>query len=604
MAFSMALPWNEGEEKMHNLLRVPPQDNPTSAMLTPQASFMLQNGPLLALGTLDSQSHPWTTLWGGSPGFSEPLGGGLVGTRTLVNSAQDPVVKALLGNTVEGELLQPIDGGKILAGLAIDLMTRKRVKFAGRMIAGTVREVHIEPQGDKPAGEPPTRQKEIQLVTKIDQSLGNCPKYLNQYRLHPASVDANLLSEGPSLTQEGRTLISKSDMFFLTTATEHDMDVNHRGGPQGFVRIISSSQFIYPEYSGNRLYQSLGNLQLNPNIGVTFPDYISGDVLFITGTATILVGLDAANLLPGSTLAVMITITDTRLVQRGLPFRGARHTPSPYNPRLQVLAAEGNIKSGISTLSKQRTARLVKKTSLTPTIARFTFAVADGIAYSGGQWVALDFKNDLDIGYEHMRDDDPSSLNDDFVRTFTISSIPKASEQQKEFDITIKNVGRVTGHLFRQNERAGYEVSVLGVGGEFEIVQEDKNVTPYIAGGVGITPLLGQVNTLDLSSSRFKLYWTLRTADISLVLDTLDQFPDLARSTAVFLTGDLVAGNVETDIEMMRSLGMEVNLRRLTKEDIDKMDVKTWYLCAGKMLTTEILAWLKGQKVVFEDFDY
>jgi hypothetical protein len=65
------MPWNEGEEKMHRLLRVPPQDNPTSAMLTPQASFMFQRAPLLALGTLDAQSRPWATLWGGEPGFSE-----------------------------------------------------------------------------------------------------------------------------------------------------------------------------------------------------------------------------------------------------------------------------------------------------------------------------------------------------------------------------------------------------------------------------------------------------------------------------------------------------------------------------------------------------
>ena len=82
MAFTMAMPWNEGEDRMHNLMRIPPLDNPTSAMLTPQASFMLQKGPLLAIGTLDPESQPWTTLWGGSAGFSEPLGGGFVGTRT------------------------------------------------------------------------------------------------------------------------------------------------------------------------------------------------------------------------------------------------------------------------------------------------------------------------------------------------------------------------------------------------------------------------------------------------------------------------------------------------------------------------------------------
>jgi hypothetical protein len=91
---------------MHQLLRVPPQDNPTSAMLTPQASFMLQRAPLLAFGTLDSQSRPWTTLWGGEPGFSEPLGGGFIGTRTLVDGKHDPVVQALVGDAEKGEMAE------------------------------------------------------------------------------------------------------------------------------------------------------------------------------------------------------------------------------------------------------------------------------------------------------------------------------------------------------------------------------------------------------------------------------------------------------------------------------------------------------------------
>jgi hypothetical protein len=223
MSFSVGMPWNEGEVKMHNLLRVPAQDNPTASMLTPQASFMLQKGPLLALGTLDSQSRPWVTLWGGSQGFSQPLGGGLIGTRTFVDGAHDPVVQALVGNAVDGEMMQPEGGGKMLAALAIDLMTRKRVKMAGRMVAGSLGEVDVKRQNHT---EDSIKQKQIQLVTKIDQSLGNCPKYLNQYKLEPALVEATLSSKGSVLTEEANKLIRKSDMFFIATNTEEDMDVS------------------------------------------------------------------------------------------------------------------------------------------------------------------------------------------------------------------------------------------------------------------------------------------------------------------------------------------------------------------------------------------
>jgi ferredoxin-NADP reductase/predicted pyridoxine 5'-phosphate oxidase superfamily flavin-nucleotide-binding protein len=604
MAFSMAMPWNAGEETMHQLLHVPPQDNPTSSMLTPQASFMLQKGSMLALGTLDADSRPWTTLWGGSPGFSEPLGGGFIGTRTLVDATHDPVVQALVGDAVDGEMMQPKDG-KMLAGLAIDLMTRKRVKIAGKMVAGTAKEVDVELDGENDKSDLPTKQTQIQLVTKIEQSLGNCPKYLNQYQLQPALVKAEQLAEGAALTAEAKALITHADMFFMTTSTSQDMDVNHRGGPPGFVRIISATEIAYPEYSGNRLYQSLGNLQLNPKIGITFPHYETGDVLYITGTTEILVGADANKLLRGSNLAVKIHINSNRYVSRGLPFRGVRYTPSPYNPRIRPLATEGNIKSSIPA-STPLTVRLSKKTLLTPSIARFTFTVEEGISYLPGQWVALNFKEELDIGYEHMRDEDPLSLNDDFVRTFTISSTPDPNPRKhnKEFEITVRNVGPVTNFLFRQNERAGFEVPVLGVGGDFTISPAADGLTPFIAGGVGITPLLSQIPYLDLKPSRFQLFWTLKMEDSGLVADTFRRFPKLAKCTKVYFTngGDDIDGNLWAELVMGH--GARVFTRRLWREELGGVESDTWFLCAGKGFREEVVGWLEGTKVVCEGLEY
>ena len=594
MAFLMAMPWNAGEERMHRLLRVPDQDNPTSTVLTPQASFMLQKGSLLALGTLDNHERPWVTLFGGSPGFSEPLGGGFVGTRTLVDSENDPVVQALVGDAKDGEMSQPKDGGKMLAGLAIDLMTRKRVKIGGRMVAGTVKEVNVEFED----GAEPQKQSQIQLVTKIEESLGNCPKYLNQYEIRPALVKAELVSSGSSLSDEGKTLTQRADMFFLSTSTPIDMDVNHRGGAGGFVRVISSTCIAYPEFSGNRLYQSLGNLQINPKIGITFPDYGTGDVLYITGTTEILVGAEAEKLLPGSNLAVKIEISEARYVKQGLSFRGVPKIPSPYNPRVRPLATEGNIRSSLNS-GTTLTAQLTRKTLLSPSIARFTFSVPEGITYAPGQWIALDFKEHLDVGYEHMRDDDPMSLNDDFVRTFTISSAPKGKDT--EFEITIRNVGAVTKFLFRQNERAGFEVPILGIGGDFEIKQNGEGVTPFVTGGVGITPLLGQVDTLDLQEGRFKLLWAVRATDVGLVIDTMERYSGLKGVTEVFFTG---GQGIDEKMEKLKAEGVKIEMRRLTKADMELMEAETFYLCAGKRFRKEVQSWLVGKKVLFEDFDF
>jgi ferredoxin-NADP reductase/predicted pyridoxine 5'-phosphate oxidase superfamily flavin-nucleotide-binding protein len=603
MSFSIGMPWNEGEEKMHRLLRVPPQDNPTSAMLTPQAAFMFQRAPLLAFGTLDAQSRPWTTLWGGEPGFSEPLGGGFVGTRTLVDGKNDPVVQALVGNNVEGEMTQTKNGGKLVAGLAIDLMTRKRVKTAGRMIAGTTKDVDVEVENEENRS-----QTQLQLVTKIEQSLGNCPKYLNQYEIRPALVNPVLVSQASSLSIEATFLISKSDMFFLATNTEDDMDVNHRGGPAGFVRIVSPTTLAYPEYSGNRLYQSLGNLMLNPKIGITFPDYETGNVVYMTGTTEILAGADAAALLPGSNLAVKITIQECRFVEKGLPFRGTKKTPSPYNPLVRTLATEGNMRAALSASSSasRKTASLVKKEMLTSSIARFTFSVEAGLAYRPGQWIALDFSTELDTGYEHMRDEDPTSLNDDFVRTFTISSIPAGGDGDREmqFEITIRRVGVVTAFLFQQNERAGLEVGVLGTGGAFTVNKAGGGKAVFVAGGVGVTPLFGQVRGLDLQSTAgFTLLWAVRGEDLGFVRDTLARYPGLAGCTRVFLTGRVGQGDLAAMRDEVKAMA-EVVERRMVKGDVDGIEAETWYVCAGKGMRKEVTSWLEGQKVVFEDFDY
>jgi len=402
-------------------------------------------------------------------------------------------------------------------------------------------------------------------------------------------------------------------MFFLSTSTEDDMDVNHRGGPPGFVRIISPTTLAYPEYSGNRLYQSLGNLMLDPKIGLVFPDYETGDVVYITGTTEILASTDASALLPGSNLAVKITISECRYVKTGLSFRGTKKTPSPYNPLVRTLATEGNIRAALSSTtssstSTRQTALLTKKEILTPSIARFTFFVDGGLTYRPGQWIALDFSQELDVGYEHMRDEDPGSLNDDFVRTFTISSTPAAGDggKEKEFEITIRKVGAVTNFLFQQNERAGLEVGVLGVGGEFKVESaragEGKNV--FVAGGVGVTPLFGQIGGLELQNGAFVLLWAVRGEDVGLVLDTFKRYPGLGKCAKVFLTGRAVEGELAKIREEVKAEAEVVVERRMVKSDVQHIQAGTWYVCAGKGMRKEVTGWLEGQKVVFEDFDY
>lgn len=151
--------WHKGEEEMHSWLRVPHRDNPTTPGLSGYAARQLMSSPLVALGTLDSEDRPWTTIWGGETGFSQPVAQSIIGMKATVDRTYDPVLRTLLGEKADGEVVRPKGAGKMVSGLGIDLESRNRVKLAGRMIAGAL--VATEPDIG-----------EVQLVVKIEQSLG------------------------------------------------------------------------------------------------------------------------------------------------------------------------------------------------------------------------------------------------------------------------------------------------------------------------------------------------------------------------------------------------------------------------------------------------
>lgn len=423
-----------------------------------------------------------------------------------------------------------------------------------------------------------------------------------------------LLSESLPLFDSALNLLAKADMFFISSSHEDlSMGTNHRGGPPGFVRVeeddSSGTTLTYPEYSGNRLYQTLGNLHTTPKAGLVFPDFDTGDVLYVTGKTEIAIGKDAATVLPRSDLVVKIHITAARFVQRSLSFRGQNGERSPYNPPLRFLAKEQASPNAQTNNGKVAYAQLRARELLTPTIARFKFSVSDPEAagrWTPGQYVAIAFENELSVGYSHMRDDDPRSLNDDYVRTFTVSSVPGTKLLEDGFEITIRNVGMVTNFLFRQNVRAGLELPLRGFGGEFRVRQGPKEIVPFVAGGIGITPLLAQLQQLDLT--RIRLFWTFNIRDIGLSVDTFKRFPDLAPSTKLFISGSGQTLPPETKVALdnLEQANAQFVFRRMLVTDVQADDElsATWYLCTGPTLRKSLTTWLAGKKTVYEDFDY
>jgi NAD(P)H-flavin reductase len=495
-----------------------------------------------------------------------------------------------------------------MSALSIDLENRDRVKIAGRMAVGVV-------AGEDAVGE-------LQMLLKVEETLGNCPKYMNKKVIRAHLPEPKLVSDTLPLSNEALNLIGKADMFFLSSLYGEAMDTNHRGGPAGFVRVVKNEHgeggvvLAYPEYSGNRLYETLGNLYLNPKIGVVIPDFETSDVLYLTGTTEILIGTDAAALLPHTKLAIKISVTAAKFVKDGLPFGGTSGQMSPYNPPIRPLATELT-SAGVADKSDTiATATLTARASITPSINRYGFTLSPSPnspleVWKAGQYITLDFAPELDMGWSHMRPEDPQSLNDDFVRTFTISSPPPTDLRYgAEFEITARTHGPATRFLSRHNIRVPLELPVVGFGGEDEArisLHGEDELAVFIAAGVGITPLLAQAGALiggkSLQDLRLRVLWSLRAVDMPLAVDVLDKLAGLAQLVNLYVTGNIGEPERET-LARIKASGVSVEARRMRRDDVTGGGRRKYHLCVGTELQRLLMKWLDGREVVTESFNY
>lgn len=148
--------------------------------------------------------------------------------------------------------------------------------------------------------------------------------------------------------------------------------------------------------------------------------------------------------------------------------------------------------------------------------------------------------------------------------------------------------------------RDALEVGVKGFGGEFAVQQVAGETVSFVAAGVGITPILPSVATLDFD--RVKIVWSVRRVDLPMVLDVLEQRPGLGQSLFVFVTD--ARGETE-EIGRLKQHGASVHLRRIGKSDVDfgaKLD--KYYLCTGVPMRKQLMEWLDGKELIFEDFNF
>lgn len=262
--------------------------------------------------SLDAEGRPWASLLTGPRGFLEATGERLLRIGTTP-TAGDPLAANLVARPELGLLV-------------LDPRTRQRVRFNGRGL--------WSPDG---------------LFLLADEIYGNCPKYIQRRRLVEESArEAMAARRSSSLVASQRARIEAADTFFI--ATWHPgggADASHRGGRPGFVRVQDEKTLLFPDYPGNNMFNTLGNLAGHPRAGLLFVDFAGGDVLQLTGRAEVVWEPDTG---------VRVEIEEISDTPGGSPLRFALVEPWPRNPPLPVTPGElRHLKEGAGRGPRRRT---------------------------------------------------------------------------------------------------------------------------------------------------------------------------------------------------------------------------------------------------------
>ena len=222
--------------------------------------------PTLLLATQDAAGQPWATMLCGAPGFVQTPDAGSLEADTRP-ADDDPAAAGL----------RP---GAAVGLLGLEPHTRRRNRMNGVVTAVG-------------AG----------FAVRVLQSFGNCPKYIQAREPQPVPdrVAGAAVAEGASLSPQALALVRGADTLFIASSSAAALpsggpapcegaDVSHRGGRPGFVAVRHGPQgdhLIVPDYVGNWMFNTLGNLLQWPQAGLLFLDWHSGDLLQLAATARI-----------------------------------------------------------------------------------------------------------------------------------------------------------------------------------------------------------------------------------------------------------------------------------------------------------------------------
>ena len=247
--------FHEGELAVQQLAGVRAEADRLSGMLAPPhlggAARFLGERTFAALTGRDAEGRLWTSPLVGPPGFLDAEA-----TTLRVRALPSP-----------GDPLHDLPVGQAVGLIVMDYARRRRIRVNGMLV-------------ERGAGG---------LRVDVEQAFGNCPKYIRPRQLaaDAPQADHGAATRGATLSAAQRELLVSTETFFLgTTHPERGVDTSHRGGPAGFIRVEDGALW-WPDYPGNNMFTSFGNLAVDDTAAVLVPDFGTGTSLLLSGRAAV-----------------------------------------------------------------------------------------------------------------------------------------------------------------------------------------------------------------------------------------------------------------------------------------------------------------------------
>jgi predicted pyridoxine 5'-phosphate oxidase superfamily flavin-nucleotide-binding protein len=261
--------------------------------------------PTLIVGSLGGDGQPWATLVHGSPGF--------------VRAPDDRTLRIASYPAVEDPARAGLREGAPVGLLGIEAHTRRRNRANGAIVAAEAGSWSV----------------------RVLQSFGNCPRYIHERQpfARPGREPEPPSPEVATLSAEARALISQSDTMFIASSSARKLskadlasspgagvDVSHRGGPAGFIAIErrgSVDELTVPDYAGNSMFNTLGNLLVWPLAGLLFLDLERGHMLQLAATAAVSADDPAIVRFPGALRLLKLSVLGGWMRRAAIPLAWA-----------------------------------------------------------------------------------------------------------------------------------------------------------------------------------------------------------------------------------------------------------------------------------------